>query len=188
MELNSTVLLVEDRIHKVSDHLKFLQVKMEDYVFRAQRLVTAIKAGIPIKDKGFGEDMLILRKELITFGADVIDLPNMIGRLEMDARYEADELKRFQQVNMVQVVHRETMGLQKEMQNLSGTAGLLHQHARQTPFVQESMYIGIEIEKMVERTDRLPMRVHKAVLALSNPDEEQPRTPEAPSKISPPSQ
>lgn len=142
--------LLEERVVLATDHARARQAAAEDLAFRAQRVGSAIKNGSPVRDRMFGDDLQLFRKGLVVFAPELLELPNVVSRLDREARPDAEALRAMQ--GLLRAVNI----LQKEMRGLQAGAFLAHQHIRNTTYKVESIYIGLELERMTQKTDLLP--------------------------------
>ena len=163
MEQQQLIKLIEERVAVITDGARALHAHAEDLAFRSQSVSHAVKNGNPVRDRMFGDDLLIFHKGLNVFCATVLELPNLLSRLDGEARSEADA------VRSMQSLFRAVSGLQKEMRGVQASASLAHQHLRNTPFKVESTYIGLELEKMTQKTDLLPQACNKILNTVSAP-------------------
>lgn len=147
----------------MSDRVSVLQSKLEDILFRAQRIVQAIKSNLAVADNMFGLDLQNYRRDVRNFSTEVASVPITLGTIERSAHYEESVLARSQ------AVMRLADRLHKSLAALSDLAQLGHQHMRQAEFRMEAWYLAQEVEQMSLQTQGLTMIANKIVIAVSTP-------------------
>ncbi|MBI5629361.1 MAG: hypothetical protein HY921_00575 [Elusimicrobia bacterium] len=163
MSQQHLIKLVQEKASAIADRARASQSRADDILFRSQQVANALKNGFPLRDRGFGDDLQVFRKILKTLAADVVEIPNFMARLERTARYEEDAIK------AAQALFRDISVLQREIRGLQEKALMAHQNIRNSPFFTDSIYLMLEIEKMIEKTDLLPAYANKILIAISSP-------------------
>ncbi|MBI3289609.1 MAG: hypothetical protein HYZ74_08850 [Elusimicrobia bacterium] len=153
----------------MSDRVISVKAKLEDLLFRAQRIATAAKNNVPSNDLMYGYDLQGFRKNLRAFSSDMSALPTLLGSLERQAAYDQGALK------LAQSVMRLTARLLQSLNALHETALLAHQHIRLSNHKMEAWYIAQEVEEFVQKAQSMPTTANKIVIATSTPPTDGPR-------------
>lgn len=163
MELLSGLKQLEGQISVMGDRITMTKGKLEDLLFRAQRISAAAKNNMPSTDSMFGYDLQAFRRGLRTLAADIAALPPLFGSMERQATYDDKALK------FGQSVLRMAARLASNLKALHDTALLAHQHIRAADHKMEAWYIAQEIEEMAQKGAGLPTTANKIVIGLSTP-------------------
>jgi len=170
----------EGKLSVTSDKVTALGGKLEDLLFRAQRISSAAKNGMKNNDSMFGYDLQNFRREVRTFSNDISALPNLVGTLERAATYDENAVRYAQ--SMMRIADR----LSKNLRGLHDQACLAHSHIREAEFKVEAWYLVQEIEEMAQRGATLPTIANKVVIKVSTPDKKNPPPPSQPPVLPPP--
>jgi len=152
---------LEGQFSLVGDRVIALKGKLEDLLFRAQRIANAQKTNMPNPDTMFGYDLQHFRRDLRTFSSEITSLPVMLGSLERSATYDERALK------FAQSVLRLSMRISQSLRALHDTAILAHQHIRSADHKVEAWYVAQDIEELVMKGQGLPTSANKIVIACS---------------------
>jgi hypothetical protein len=163
METVAGLKQLEGQISIVGDKAGAMKAKVEDLLFRAQRIASAQKNKMTNNDSMFGYDLQNFRRSIRTFSMEMSTLPTLLGSLERTAAYEPAAQK------FATSVMRQTMRLSQAMRSLHDTAVLAHQHIRAADHKIEAWYMAQEIEELVMRVQGLPTSANKIVIAVSTP-------------------
>lgn len=163
MELLSALKQLEGQISVMGDRITMTKGKLEDLLFRAQRISAAAKNNMPVHDAMFGYDLQAFRRGLRVLGSDIAALPPLFGSLERQAVFDEKALK------FGQSVMRMASRLATNLKSLHDTALLAHQHIRAADHKMEAWYIAQEIEEMAQKGASLPTTANKIVIGLSTP-------------------
>lgn len=163
MEQGAGLKQMEGRLAMVADRLVAVKAKLEDLLFRAQRIAAAAKKNAPNSDTMYGYDLQNFRQSLRTFLAEIEGLPTMLGVLERQAVYDETALK------SAQAVMRVAARLAQALGALHETALLAHQHIRESEHKVAAWYLAQEIEEIARKGLSLPTIANKIVIATSTP-------------------
>lgn len=179
METTAALKQIEGQLSIVGDKVTALKGKLEDLLFRAQRIAAAQKNNMSSTDSMFGYDLQNYRRGVRTFSMEISGLPVLLGSIERTATYDPKAMK------FASSVMRLTMRLSQSLRALHDTAILAHQHIRAADHKIEAWYVAQEIEELVMRAQGLPTSANKIVINTSTPP---PGTPpqEAPPGAAPP--
>jgi hypothetical protein len=146
-----------------SDHISVMSSKLEDLLFRAQRIAAALKDNpkAKISDSMFGYDLQIFRRDVRTVGNDVGGLASALGSIEKAAQYDETSL------GHAQAVMRFADRVHKGMCVLLDKAVLAHSHIRGAEHKVEAWYMVQEVEALSQITQVLPGIANKVILAVS---------------------
>jgi len=154
---------LEGQFSLVGDRVIALKGKLEDLLFRAQRIANAQKTNMPNPDTMFGYDLQHFRRDIRTFSTEITSLPVVLGSLERSATYDERALK------FAQSVLRLSMRISQSLRALHDTAILAHQHIRSADHKVEAWYVAQDIEELVMKGQGLPTSANKIVIACSTP-------------------
>ena len=163
MEITSSLKQMEATLSMICDHTSTIKAKLEDLLFRAQRIASNQKAGLGVTDTMFGYDLQNYRRGLRAFSGEVSGLPVMFGMMERGATYDEKAAK------FATAVMRLTMRLSSLLRSLHDTAILAHQHIRTADHKIEAWYMANEIEELVMRGQSLPTVANKIVILTQTP-------------------
>lgn len=161
MEQTSSLKMAEGKLSQVIDKITFFAAKLEDLLFRAQRISAAAKNKIKSNDSMFGYDLNGFRRQIQNFSHEIGALPVMVSSLERTAGYEEEALKRAQ--SLMRVADR----VNKSLRTLHDHALLAHQHIREADHKIEAWHLVQEIDQMVSKSQSLPSLANKIVLHVS---------------------
>ena len=163
METSAGLKQIEGQLSIVCDRVTTLKAKLEDLLFRAQRISNAQKNGAPNADTMFGYDLQHFRRDVRAFSQELGALPSQLGSLERAASYEEPAVKFAQ--NVMRLANR----LSQSLRALHDTSLLAHQHIRAADLKVEAWYVVQEVEELVTRGQGLPTVANKIVIAVSTP-------------------
>jgi hypothetical protein len=163
METISALKQAEGRLLQISDKVTTMSAKLEDIVFRAQRIAAAKKNGGHSTDTMFLYDLQAFRRELRTFSHDIGSLPSSIASIERTAAFEEAAMK------FASSVWRVSDRLSKALGALHTQAALAHGHIRESDARVEAWFILQELEQMAEKGKVLPNAANKIVIIVSTP-------------------
>ena len=163
MELLSGLKQAESTSSITSDRVSALKGKLEDLLFRAQRIAAAQKAKMPVMDTMFGYDLQNFRREVRTFSHEVGALPNLIGGLERTAEFSEPAIR------LAQSVMRIADRLSKSLRSIHDLACLAHSHIRASDHKIEAWYLVQEVEEMAQKGQTMPTAANKIVIKVSTP-------------------
>ncbi|OGS00318.1 MAG: hypothetical protein A2V88_06230 [Elusimicrobia bacterium RBG_16_66_12] len=181
METLAGLKQLEGQFSLVGDRVIALKAKLEDLLFRAQRIANAQKIHAANPDTMFGYDLQHFRRDVRGFAQDISGLPVLLGSLERTAAYDERAAK------FAQNVMRLSVRISQSLRSLHDTAILAHQHIRTADHKIEAWYISQEVEELVMKGQGLPTSANKIVVACSTPPPgsapaEPPAPPGAPPK------
>lgn len=163
MDTTAGLKQIEGQLSLTCDRISSMKGKLEDLLFRAQRISAAQKSNMPNNDSMFGYDLQHFRRDIRTFSMEVQGLPTVLGSIERTASYDVKAAK------FAQSVMRLTMRLSQALRSLHDTAVLAHQHIRAADHKIEAWYVAQEIEELVMRGQSLPTSANKIVISVTTP-------------------
>ncbi len=163
MEIMAAMKMSESSMTMVCDKINAMGGKLEDLLFRAQRIAAAQKNKVANNDSMFGYDLQHFRNEVRTFSAEIGGLPNLVGSIERTAEYNEAAVKPAQ--SLMRICER----LAKSLKTLSDQAYLAHQHIREANHKVEAWYLAQEVEQMAQKAQGLPTVANKIVIRVSTP-------------------
>ena len=164
MEQLSALKQLENRLALVANKVGNFQSKLEDLIFRAQRLASATKNNVKQPDMMFGNDLQVFRRDVRSFGNELESLPASLSEVERSAGYE------LKAVSHAQAVMRLSFRVSKALRDLHDHALLAHQHLREADHRVEAWYLVQEAEMLSQRAQSLPTIANKVVLRVSSPE------------------
>ena len=163
MEMGRALRQVEGSLGILCDRISVQSARLDELLFRAQRIAMNVKNGHKNPDMMFGSDLQHFRQEVRRFGFDVAAVPNQVGAIERSAVYDESSVKAAQ--SLMRVCER----LNRDVKALHGKALLAHQHMREAEYKIEAWYLVQDIEEMVQRAQSLPNIANRVVLRISSP-------------------
>jgi hypothetical protein len=163
METLSGLKQMEATLSMVCDHTSAMKAKLEDLLFRAQRIAAAQKNGLGVTDTMFGYDLQGYRRSVRTFSTEISSLPVQLGSIERNAVFDEQAAK------FAANVMRLAMRLSNSLRGLHDTSILAHQHIRTADHKIEAWYLANEIEELVMRGQGLPTVANKIVILTQTP-------------------
>lgn len=173
METLSGLKQIEGTLSITGDKVNALKAKLEDLLFRAQRISNAQKNGLPNNDTMYGYDLQKFRREVRSFGTEMSGLPVLLGSIASGATPD-DHAAKF-----AASVMRLTTRLAQSLRALHDLSLLAHQHIRAADLKIEAWYLAQEVEEMVMRGQGLPTVANKIVMATAAPAAAPPGPPPA---------
>src|ERR1700692_4305303 len=85
METTAGLKQMEATLSMVCDRTMAMKAKLEDLLFRAQRIAANQKAGMPVTDNMFGYDLEGFRRGVRAFSGEMTSLPVQLGSIERTA-------------------------------------------------------------------------------------------------------
>ena len=174
MEIVSGLKQMESTLSMVCDHTSAMKAKLEDLLFRAQRIAAAQKASMGNTDTMFGYDLQHYRRSVRAFAGEISGLPVVFGSIERSAVYDEKAAK------FATAVARLSMRLSSLLRGLHDTSLLAHQHIRTADHKIEAFYLANEIEELVMRGQGLPTTANKIVILTQTPPPADAAPPAAP--------
>lgn len=161
MEIVAGLKQVDGQLSLMADRVTVVSAKLEDLLYRAQRISAAIKNGTISTDTMYGYDLQNFRQSLRKFAMDLGTLPPMLGSMERQATYNLDAVK------YAQSVMRNTSRMAQALKALHDMSLLAHQHIRAADHKIEAWNISKEIEEMALQMQGLPMSANRILIASS---------------------
>lgn len=152
---------MESTLSITCDKVNTLKSKLEDLLFRAQRISAAQKNNMPNSDTMYGYDLQKFRRDIRTFSTEISGLPVTLGSIERTATPEAGAFK------FAQAIQRLTARLSQSLRSLHDMSLIAHQHIRAADWKIEAWYLAQEIEEMVMKGQGLPTVANKIVIATA---------------------
>ena len=140
----------ENRLSLAADHVHSLSCRLEDLLFRAQRVAHALKRNAPSHDRMFGEDLNALRRDVRAFNNELEEILRVLTGLARPGPYKEEYSRHAQTVN-----NRSHL-LVNAVAALHEQALLAHQHIRQADHRSEAWYLTQEAERLVEQCQPFP--------------------------------
>ncbi|MBI5240567.1 MAG: hypothetical protein HY926_08850 [Elusimicrobia bacterium] len=155
---------VESRLSLVGDRVSVLSGKLEDLLFRAQRIAHELRREPKAKntDAMFGYDLQSFRRDVRAFGNDAGGFSSTLGSLERSARYDEESLAH------AQAAMRLADRLHKNLSALLDKAVLAHQYMREADHKVEAWYMIQEIGSLAQQTQALPGLANKVLVAIGS--------------------
>ena len=163
METASGLKQMEATLSMTCDRVSAIKAKLEDLLFRAQRIAANQKLHMNSSDTMFGYDLQNFRRGVRTFAGEISSLPTMMGSIERGAVYDEKAGK------FATSVMRLAMRFSNLLRGLHDTAVLAHQHIRTADHKIEAWYLSQEIEELVMRGQGLPTVANKIVVLTQTP-------------------
>lgn len=165
MEIVAGLKQMDGQLSLMADRVTVVSAKLEDLLYRAQRIAASAKNGAVNTDTMYGYDLQNFRQSLRSFAMDLSTLPPMLGSLERQAAYNLDAVK------FAQSVMRNTTRMAQALKALHEMALLAHTHIRAADHKMAAWYISQEIEEMALQMQGLPMSANRVLIASSTPTE-----------------
>ncbi len=164
MEQLRAIKQAESRLSLIGDHASVLSGKLEDLLFRAQRIAQSLKDDAKVKstDSMFGYDLQNFRRDVRAFGNDAGGLSSALGSITHAAQYDESSLIH------AQAVMRLSDRLYKSLCALLDQAVLAHQHIRQAEYKVDAWYMVQEVESLTQQAQVLPGIANKLLVAVSS--------------------
>ena len=163
METLAGLKQLEGQFGLVGDKVLAIKAKLEDLLWRAQRIANSQKNGMLNPDTMFGYDLQHFRRDVRTFSTEISGLPVLLGSIERTAAYDERAVK------YAQVVMRLSVRISQTLRGLHDTAILAHQHLRSADLKIEAWYLAQEIEELVMKGQGLPSAANKIIIITSTP-------------------
>ena len=163
MELVAGLKQLEGNLSMMADRIVTVKAKLEDLLFRAQRISASAKNNMPNNDTMYGYDLQAFRRSLRVFSADISGMPAMLGSMERAATYDEKAVK------FASSVLRSSARMAQNLKALHDMACLAHQHIRSSDHKMEAWYIAQEIEEIAQKGASLPTSANKIVITVSTP-------------------
>lgn len=176
MDLVPGLKQLEGQLSLTADRINIVKSKLEDLLFRAQKISAAAKNKMKDNDSMYGYDLQNFRRDLRTFGMDLAALPGLLASMERVAQYDAAAGK------FATGVMRASSRVANAMKVLQDMSLLAHQHIRQNDQKILAWYIAQEIEEMSQKCTGLPAIANKIVIACTT---EKPGAPAPPAPADP---
>ncbi|NNN07254.1 MAG: hypothetical protein HKL90_15275 [Elusimicrobia bacterium] len=154
---------MESQLSIVCDRVSTLRAKLEDLLFRAQRISAAQKNMMANNDMMFGYDLQHFRRDVRGFSGELSSIPTVMGSIERTASYDEKAAK------FAQNVMRLSTRLSQSLRALHDMSLLAHQHIRAADHKIEAWYMAQDVEELVMRGQGLPTSANKIVIATSTP-------------------
>lgn len=165
MELRSALKMAESSLTLNADRISALGGKLEDLLFRAQRISNAMKNKMAVQDTMFGADLQKFRAEIRNFSHEVAALPGMVGTIERTAYFDEEAAKAA--ASLQRICER----IAKQIKSLADQAYLAHSHIREANHKVEAWYLAQECEQMADKGKTLPTVCNKLVQKVNDPKE-----------------
>lgn len=161
MDLVPGLKQLEGQLSLTADRVNGVKAKLEDLLFRAQRIANAAKNNLQSNDMMYGYDLQNFRRDLRTFGMDIAALPNLLASMERQAQYDPAAAK------FATSVMRGSSRVAGSLKALLDMALLAHQHIRAADHKILAWAIAQEIEEMVQKGLSMPSTANKILIACT---------------------
>jgi hypothetical protein len=161
MELVAGLKQMEMTLSMTCDKVSAMKAKLEDLLFRAQRIANAQKNNLTNNDTMYGYDLQKFRRDVRTFSTDMSGLPVSLGSLATNAAPDPAAAKFAAQVM------RLSTRLAQSLRSVHDLSLLAHQHIRSADLKVEAWYLAQEIEELVMRGQGLPTAANKIVIGTA---------------------
>jgi len=179
MDLVPGLKQLEGTLNLTADRIAVVKAKLEDLLFRAQKISAAAKNNMKDNDSMYGYDLQNFRRDLRTFGMELTALPGLLAGLERTAEYDLAAGK------FATGVMRASSRVANAMKVLHDMSLLAHQHIRVNDHKIMAWYIAQEIEEMGQKCMGLPAVANKIVI-LCTTEKKAPAAPPAVPPSAPP--
>jgi hypothetical protein len=163
METAAGLKQVESALSIACDRTSAMKAKLEDLLFRAQRIAAAQKSNAGNADRMFGGDLQSYRRGIKTFAGEFSGLPAALSSIERGAVRDEQAAK------FATSVMRLAARLSSLLRGLHDTSILAHQHIRTADHRIEAWYLANEIEAVVAQGQGLPAIANKIVILTQAP-------------------
>lgn len=174
MDLVPGLKQLEGQLNITADRIGGVKTKLEDLLFRAQKISASEKNGMKNNDTMYGYDLQNFRRDLRTFGNDLAALPGLLAGMERTAEYDMNAAR------FATGVMRASSRVANAMKVLHDMSLLAHQHIRTNDHKILAWYIAQEIEEMGQKCMGLPATANKIVILTSTPPKDGAPPPAAP--------
>lgn len=154
---------MEGQLSVTGDRATALKAKIEDLMFRAQRISAAAKNNMPSTDTMFGYDLQHVRRDVRAYSQELTAIPTVMGSIERTAVYDEKAVK------FASGVMRLCTRLSQIMKSLHDCTLIAHQHIRANDHKIEAWYLAQEVEELAQKAQGLPATANKIVIACSTP-------------------
>ncbi|MCR4295743.1 MAG: hypothetical protein NUW21_09435 [Elusimicrobia bacterium] len=161
MDLVPGLKQLEGTLSLTADRISIVKSKLEDLLYRAQKISAAAKNNMKDNDSMYGYDLQNFRRDLRTFGMDLSGLTGLLAGMERIAEYDVAAGK------FATGVMRASSRVSNSMKTLHDMSLLAHQHIRQNDQKILAWYIAQEIEEMMQKCAGLPAVANKIVIACT---------------------
>lgn len=163
MDLVPGLKQLEGQLGITADRINGVKSKLEDLLFRAQKISSAAKNNMKDNDTMYGYDLQNFRRDLRTFGMDLTALPGLLAGMERSAEYDLNAAR------YATGVMRAASRVANSMKVLHDMSLLAHQHIRTNDHKILAWYIAQEIEEMGQKCMGLPATANKIVILCTTP-------------------
>ena len=161
MEQLAALKQAEGRLAVLGDRVSVLSGRLEDLLFRAQRIAHALKDNAKVADTMFGYDLQTFRSDVRAFSHEAGDLPVKLERIERAAQYDEPSLV------YALAVMRLSDRMHKGLVALLDKVVLAHQHMREAEHKVEAWFLVKEVESLVQQAQGLPGIANRLLVAVN---------------------
>lgn len=158
MEQKRLCKLLEEKFTEFSDKISGLQGRLEDLLFRAQRLANALKRNQGAQDILFKDDLELLRRATRTFVNDATILPEMVEWLDREAHFDPDD------VAPIRTLLAQASQVQKDMAGLCEQCRMLHQFIPEAELRIQAWYMVQDLEGIGHKFQMFPNTISTRIL------------------------
>ncbi len=162
MDLVPGLKLLEVELGITADHIAGVSAKLEDLLFRTQKIANAVKQKKPHYDTMYAYDLQNFRRDLRTFGMEIMSFPIRLSALERQAGYDPAATK------LAANVMRATSRFSNSLKTLEDMARLTQQHIHDPEHKIIAFYIAQEIEELALKGMSLPTIANKILIACTS--------------------
>ena len=163
MDLVPGLKQLEGQLGLTADRINGVKAKLEDLLFRAQKISAAAKNNMKDNDTMYTYDLQNFRRDIRTFGMEITTLPGLLASMERGASYDPAAAK------FATGVMRASSRVANALKTLHDMSLLAHQHIRATDQKMLAWYIAQEIEEMAQKGLGMPATANKIVIAATTP-------------------
>jgi FtsZ-binding cell division protein ZapB len=147
IEQNSALRSAEDRLARALKRVQLLQSRVEDLLYRSQRLANSVRRSRPAEDASLSRDLLSLREELRAFGEELQAIPALLARLEGGPERRPRGLSR----SAASLIERMDAGLRTLLEQ----SRLAHEHVRPQALKPEAWALVQDADLLAARAKGL---------------------------------
>lgn len=161
MEQANALKQVESKLSLAAERVSVFQAKLEDLVFRAQKIARQIDGKQKVTDTMFGYELQSFRRDMRGFGLEVSALPSLLSSIEREAHPDPACDK------SAEALSRIAQRVLKALIALHEHSLLAHTHIRAADYKIEAWYICQELDEMKQRAQALPEHATRLLRIIS---------------------
>jgi hypothetical protein len=154
---------LESRLTLSAEKISIVKAKLEDLLFRAQKIAAAGRNNLVSGDTLYGYDLQNYRRDLRAFGLELETLPGLLTAMEHASEYDPAVEK------PAAGVMRACARVATSLTSLHDMALLAHHHIRAADHKILAWSISQEIEEMARNCSGLPGAANKILIRCTTP-------------------